>query len=82
LNASVTTSASAIRSMCLSSMPNVVTLVPRAEHYATEAFVRYGADAVTVNAYLGGDSVEPFLRHEGKGVILLCRTSNPGSDDV
>jgi orotidine-5'-phosphate decarboxylase len=53
-----------------------------AEHYATEAFVRYGADAVTVNPYLGGDSVEPFLRHEGKGVILLCRTSNPGGDDV
>jgi orotidine-5'-phosphate decarboxylase len=52
-----------------------------AEHYATEAFVRYGADAVTVNPYLGGDSVEPFLRHEGKGVILLCRTSNAGGDD-
>jgi orotidine-5'-phosphate decarboxylase len=53
-----------------------------AEHYAIEAFVRYGADAVTVNPYLGGDSVEPFLRHEGKGVIVLCRTSNPGGDDV
>lgn len=52
-----------------------------AEHYAREAFVRYGADAVTVNPYLGTDSVEPFLRHEGKGVILLCRTSNPGGDD-
>ncbi len=35
-----------------------------------------------MNPYLGGDSVEPFLRHEGKGVILLCRTSNPGGDDV
>ena len=52
-----------------------------AEHYAQEAFVRYGADAVTVNPYLGTDSVEPFLRHEGKGVIILCRTSNPGGDD-
>jgi orotidine-5'-phosphate decarboxylase len=52
-----------------------------AEHYAREAFVRYRADAVTVNPYLGTDSVEPFLRHEGKGVILLCRTSNPGGDD-
>jgi orotidine-5'-phosphate decarboxylase len=52
-----------------------------AEHYATEAFVRYGADAVTVNPYLGGDTVEPFLAHEGKGVIVLCRTSNPGSGD-
>ena len=52
-----------------------------AVHYAREAFVRYGADAVTVNPYLGTDSIEPFLRHEGKGVILLCRTSNPGGDD-
>ena len=52
-----------------------------AEHYAREAFVRYGADAVTVNPYLGTDSVEPFLRHDGKGVILLCRTSNRGGDD-
>ncbi|MCU1396067.1 MAG: pyrF [Ilumatobacteraceae bacterium] len=52
-----------------------------AEHYAREAFDRYQADAVTVNAYLGTDSVEPFLRHEGKGVVLLCRTSNPGGDD-
>lgn len=52
-----------------------------AAHYAREAFVRYGADAVTVNPYLGLDSVEPFLRHDGKGVVLLCRTSNPGGDD-
>ncbi len=52
-----------------------------AEHYAREAFVRYGADAVTVNPYLGTDSVEPFLRHEGKGTIILCRTSNAGGDD-
>jgi orotidine-5'-phosphate decarboxylase len=53
-----------------------------AEHYAAEAFERYGADAVTVNPYLGGDAVEPFLRHEGKGVIVLCRTSNPGGSDL
>ncbi len=52
-----------------------------AEHYAREAFVRFGADAVTVNPYLGTDSVEPFLRHEGKGTIVLCRTSNPGGGD-
>lgn len=54
---------------------------PTAEHYALEAFVRYGADAVTVNPYLGTDAVEPFLRHEGKGTIVLCRTSNRGGDD-
>lgn len=50
-----------------------------AERYAEEAFTRYAADAVTVNPYLGWDSVEPFLRYRDKGVILLCRTSNEGS---
>jgi len=52
-----------------------------AEQYAHEAFERYGADAVTVNPYLGRDSVEPFLKHADKGVIILCRTSNPGAKD-
>ncbi|MFN5158207.1 MAG: orotidine-5'-phosphate decarboxylase, partial [Betaproteobacteria bacterium] len=52
------------------------------EQYAREAFERYQADAVTLSPYMGFDSVEPFLRHEGKGVILLCRTSNPGGDDL
>ncbi len=55
--------------------------------YAREAFARYGADAVTVNPYLGGDSLAPFLdytdAHGGhKGVFILCRTSNPGSGDI
>ena len=53
-----------------------------AEHYATEAFVRYGAHAVTVNPYLGPDAVAPFLRHDGHGVFVLCRTSNPGGGDL
>jgi orotidine-5'-phosphate decarboxylase len=53
-----------------------------AEHYAQEAFERYGADAVTVNPYMGFDSIEPYLRHQGKGVIVLCRTSNPGGSDL
>ena len=53
-----------------------------AEHYALEAFERYGADAVTVNPYMGFDSIEPYLRHHGKGVIVLCRTSNPGGSDL
>ena len=52
-----------------------------AEQYAHEAFDRYGAHVVTVNPYLGGDSVEPFLRHPDGGVFVLCRTSNPGSGD-
>ena len=53
-----------------------------AERYAIEAFERYGADAATVNPYLGGDSLEPFLRHADKGVVILCRTSNPGARDL
>jgi len=53
-----------------------------AERYAIEAFERYGADAVTVNPYLGGDSLQPFLKRADKGVIILCRTSNPGSRDL
>jgi orotidine-5'-phosphate decarboxylase len=55
---------------------------PTAERYAHEAFIRYEADAVTVNPYLGTDSLEPFLARTGKGVIVLCRTSNPGSGDL
>ena len=53
-----------------------------AERYAIEAFERYGADAVTVNPYLGTDALEPFLRHADRGVIVLCRTSNPGGADL
>lgn len=53
-----------------------------AERYAIEAFERYHADAVTVNPYLGGDSLEPFLKYEDRGVIILCRTSNPGAVDL
>jgi len=53
-----------------------------AERYAIEAFERYHADAVTVSPYLGGDSIEPFLKYEDKGVIILCRTSNPGAGDL
>ncbi|PLZ03353.1 orotidine-5'-phosphate decarboxylase [Burkholderia sp. WAC0059] len=53
-----------------------------AEQYAREAFERYRADAVTVNPYMGFDSIEPYLAHAGKGVIVLCRTSNPGGSDL
>ena len=53
-----------------------------AARYAIEAFERYGADAVTVNPYLGTDSLEPFLRYADKGVLVLCRTSNPGARDL
>lgn len=52
-----------------------------AEAYAREAFDRYGADAVTINPYMGADSVLPFLTRPDKGGLLLCRTSNPGAKD-
>jgi orotidine-5'-phosphate decarboxylase len=52
-----------------------------AEQYAREAFERYQADAVTLSPFMGFDSIEPYLRYPDKGVILLCRTSNPGGDD-
>ena len=53
-----------------------------ADHYALEAFERYGADAITVNPYMGFDTIEPYLKYPGKGVIVLCRTSNPGGSDL
>jgi orotidine-5'-phosphate decarboxylase len=53
-----------------------------AEQYAREAFERYGADAVTLSPYMGGDTIEPFLSYAGRGVFLLCRTSNPGGNDL
>ena len=53
-----------------------------AEQYALEAFERYGADAVTLSPFMGFDSVAPYLKYHGKGAFLLCRTSNPGGDDL
>ncbi|MDR0183565.1 orotidine-5'-phosphate decarboxylase [Lysobacter arvi] len=53
-----------------------------AQHYAAEAFDRYAADAVTANPYLGRDSVQPFLDRADRGVVVLCRTSNPGAGDL
>src|SRR5690606_35063040 len=53
-----------------------------AEQYAREAFERYGADAVTLSAFMGFDSIEPYLRYPGRGAILLCRTSNAGGSDL
>ena len=53
-----------------------------AEQYAREAFERYQADALTLSPFMGFDSIEPYLRYAGKGLILLCRTSNPGGSDL
>jgi orotidine-5'-phosphate decarboxylase len=52
-----------------------------AEQYVAEAFDRFGADAVTLNPYMGRDSAEPFLRRADRGCIFLCHTSNPGARD-
>jgi orotidine-5'-phosphate decarboxylase len=49
-----------------------------ARMYAVEAFDRYGADAVTVNPYMGTDALDPFIDRNDRGVVILCRTSNPG----
>ncbi len=53
-----------------------------AGQYAREAFERYRADAVTLSPFMGFDSIEPYLAYPGKGAILLCRTSNPGGDEL
>jgi orotidine-5'-phosphate decarboxylase len=53
-----------------------------AEQYAREAFERYRADALTLSPFMGFDSIEPYMRHADKGLILLCRTSNPGGSDL
>jgi orotidine-5'-phosphate decarboxylase len=53
-----------------------------AEQYAKEAFERHAADALTVNPYLGKDSIDPYLAWPDKGVLLLCRTSNAGGSEL
>ncbi len=53
-----------------------------ARQYAREAFERFNADALTVNPYMGFDSVEPYLEYSDRGLIVLCRTSNPGGSDL
>jgi orotidine-5'-phosphate decarboxylase len=53
-----------------------------AEQYAREAFERYQADALTLSPYMGFDSIEPYLKYDGRGLFLLCRTSNPGAADL
>ncbi len=53
-----------------------------AEAYATSAFEILGVDCITLNPYLGKDSIEPFIRNSEKGIFLLCKTSNPGAGDL
>lgn len=53
-----------------------------AQAYVCAAFQQLGADAITINPYLGHDAVEPFLEDAKRGVFLLCKTSNPGAEDL
>ncbi len=54
-----------------------------ARHYAREAFERYGADALTVSPFMGADSLDPYIDHyPERGLFVLCRTSNPGGEDL
>jgi len=53
-----------------------------ARRYADEAYNRYKAHAVTVNPYMGGDTLDPFLKNADKGVVILCRTSNAGAAEL
>lgn len=70
--------------------PNKITILDAkrgdigstAEMYAREAFEVYDADAVTVNPYMGGDTLAPFTAYQDRGTIVLCRTSNAGSGEI
>ncbi len=53
-----------------------------AKQYAKEAFERYEADAATVNPYLGKDTLMPWLEYTDNGIFILCKTSNPGGNDL
>lgn len=53
-----------------------------AEAYAKSAFEQLGAHCITLNPYLGKDSIEPFIQDPKKGIFMLCKTSNAGSMDV
>jgi len=53
-----------------------------AEAYAQSAFGKLGVHGITLNPYLGKDSIDPFLTNQERGVFLLCKTSNPGAGDL
>ncbi len=53
-----------------------------AEAYAKSAFEALGADCITLSPYLGKDSIEPFIKNQERGVFILCKTSNPGANDL
>lgn len=53
-----------------------------AKQYAISIFDYFGFDAVTINPYMGSDSIKPFIENPEKGVFILCRTSNPSAKDI
>ena len=53
-----------------------------ARQYGVEAFDRFKADALTLSPFMGFDSIEPYFEWASRGLILLCRTSNPGGNDL
>jgi orotidine-5'-phosphate decarboxylase len=53
-----------------------------AKQYASALFEHFNFDAVTLNPYLGEDSIKPFLDYPGKGVFILCKTSNPSASSI
>ena len=68
--------------LCRLSASPFADMIPPWFALTKEAFERYGADAVTLSPFMGFDSITPYLKYEGKGAFLLCRTSNPGGDDL
>jgi uridine monophosphate synthetase len=81
----------AVLQQVISSVPEGIPVVldakrgdiaSTAEAYAQAAFQILGAHAITLNPYLGHDSLEPFLNNPEHGVFLLCKTSNPGAADL
>jgi orotidine-5'-phosphate decarboxylase len=59
--------------------PKLGDIKTTSEHYEHGYFGRLDADAITLNPYMGQDSLQPFLDHPDKGCLILCKTSNPGS---
>ena len=50
--------------------------------YAKFAFQYLGVDAITIHPYLGVEAIKPFLEYKDKGIIILCRTSNKGAEEI
>ena len=74
----------------LAALPSSVLVIADAKradigntskHYARAIFDTFGFSAITLNPYMGFDSLEPFFEYHDRGMFVLCLTSNPGADD-